>query len=830
MTYAEKFINAQRQIAYKQGQKAHGNQVAKQQAQVRKNRSAEGADTSKGKVHFEGDRAKLNKTQRASLDAMEVLAKALGVQIYVESFEGIENANKNGWYDPKDGSIHININAGAGSKGTMLFTVSHELTHFIRQWSPAKFEVLANFLVKQYGEQGVPVSDLIDAQIADAKADNRDLSREEALEEVVADSMESMLADGSVIEMMAELKQQDKGLWQKIKDWFKDLAGKIQAVVDAYKGVQPDSVEGRMVTDMKGMISTMEALYMDALVDASENFDAGAQKITTEDSGGVKYSFKGYADDGKGIYESNFPKGTPKKAKGERILEYIQNVWSKKPITLRIEQNGTVRYIEAQFDPTFSEDKNVRTDASKLMGGNRHGNAVEQRVTLDLADDYYQIAEEAQYNYSKDETGKNSETHKDVKVWHYFVNDIYFAEQGSDELIPFTVSINVKEKENGNFFYSFSAEKTEGTPTRRTLHADVNDGDNAIANGSSSNASIRNPNEIVNKKFSNRDSDGNQLSSVQQEYFKDSKERDNQGRLRVMYRGDSTEVTVFDRKKSSYSNLYGRGFYFTSSASHAGQYGQATAYYLNITNPVSTTDCTITKEQMQKFLEAVAENEDDYSFENYGYGATVESVLEGLYSGKSDFAMLYDVSQTAIGDMVEAVELFNKTNGTNYDGFILDTETVIFNSNQTKRADNRNPTTNPDTRYSQRDVGRQEAVTQALEKENAKLREDVAELRELVSLQRQVTNGTKFTKTSVEAAAISLKQSANAKGDTKGFAKLLNGLYEYIASTKELTWEGVKEQAQGAVDWLWEHIDRRGKRSDYAWENNCHGGSLAAYR
>lgn len=32
---------------------------------------------------------------------------------------------------------------------------------------------------------------------------------------------------------------------------------------------------------------------------------------------------------------------------------------------------------------------------------------------------------------------------------------------------------------------------------------------------------------------------------------------------------------------------------------------------------------------MRKFLEAVAENEDDYSFENYGYGATIESVPEG---------------------------------------------------------------------------------------------------------------------------------------------------------------------------------------------------------
>ena len=84
------------------------------------------------------------------MDAMEVLAKTLGVQIYVEDFEGTKNANKNGWYDPKDGSIHINLKAGMDGKGTMIFTAAHELTHFIRQWSPAKFRVLANFLTKQY--------------------------------------------------------------------------------------------------------------------------------------------------------------------------------------------------------------------------------------------------------------------------------------------------------------------------------------------------------------------------------------------------------------------------------------------------------------------------------------------------------------------------------------------------------------------------------------------------------------------------------------------------------------------------------------------------------
>ena len=60
---------------------------------------------------------------------------------------------------------------------------------------------------------------------------------------------------------------------------------------------------------------------------------------------GVRYSFEGYAEDGKGKYKSNFPKGTPKKAKGARILRYIQDVWSKKPITLRIEQDGKTRYM-----------------------------------------------------------------------------------------------------------------------------------------------------------------------------------------------------------------------------------------------------------------------------------------------------------------------------------------------------------------------------------------------------------------------------------------------------------------------------------------------------
>lgn len=51
------------------------------------------------------------------------------------------------------------------------------------------------------------------------------------------------------------------------------------------------------------------------------------------------------------------------------------------------------------------------------------------------------------------------------------------------------------------------------------------------------------------------DSDGKALTEEQVAYFANSKSVDAQGRLRVMYRGGNSNFTVFDRKKSSYSNL-----------------------------------------------------------------------------------------------------------------------------------------------------------------------------------------------------------------------------------------------------------------------------------
>ena len=215
---------------------------------------------------------------------------------------------------------------------------------------------------------------------------------------------------------------------------------------------------------------------------------AEARQETTGPPEGRAQAFVGYdAETGRGIYRSNFEDNTPKAKKSERVIRLIQDVWSKNPIDLVVEnEDGSKSIIKAEFDPDFDETSGRRSDASKLAGGNRHGTASEKRVTLNLADDFYRIIQESTYSGSKAETGKKSDTHAGVNMWRYFVNPILYMERSSNEKTPYTVSIDVKQKDNGNFVYSFHAErdaKNNGQPAPQTLHAAVNGAENDTANG-----------------------------------------------------------------------------------------------------------------------------------------------------------------------------------------------------------------------------------------------------------------------------------------------------------------------------------------------------------
>ena len=235
-----------------------------------------------GKLHFDGEISTLSELQRGSLKALEQIADALGVDFYIETELG---SDKNGWFDPKDNSIHISIDAGTDSRGTMLYTAAHELTHFIRKWSPEKWEIFSEFIIRNYVKNKVPVGELIVSQKFKAKRHGREIDNNTAQEELIADACEMMLTDGSAIAKLSKLKKTDSVLFERIKYFISNIAAKIKKL---YENLSSYSIEAKYLSEMNNVAVELQQMFNDAL------YDAGMAYITRDEtiSGGYSNNYR----------------------------------------------------------------------------------------------------------------------------------------------------------------------------------------------------------------------------------------------------------------------------------------------------------------------------------------------------------------------------------------------------------------------------------------------------------------------------------------------------------------------------------------------------------
>ena len=198
----------------------------------------------------------------------------------------------------------------------------------------------------------------------------------------------------------------------------------------------------------------------------------------------------------------------------------------------------------------------------------------------------------------------------------------------------------------------------------------------------------------------NEDNRGRMLSVGQENYFKDSKVRNKDGKLLTMFHGTTQEFTVFDKSKigknTHNEGLFGKGFYFTEAESLADNYrrlwetgnvapdgvGRVMETYLNITNPFYWNSIK-TEEQMKQF--AKENNIPDGVLEWNRTGGEIHVFTEAHQSRAFTEAL-----QKAGYDGV--IYKYDRGNGLG--------EYVVFESNQVKNVDNLNPTENPDIRYS----------------------------------------------------------------------------------------------------------------------------------
>jgi hypothetical protein len=99
----------------------------------------------------------------------------------------------------------------------------------------------------------------------------------------------------------------------------------------------------------------------------------------------------------------------------------------------------------------------------------------------------------------------------------------------------------------------------------------------------------------TNTETNIKDSQGRTLSKEQQEYFKDSKIRNDKGELLEVYHGTNNDFTVFDKSylgsASGDVGFLGDGFYFATHKGEADYYGgKSMKTYLNVINPYNIQD------------------------------------------------------------------------------------------------------------------------------------------------------------------------------------------------------------------------------------------------
>lgn len=194
----------------------------------------------------------------------------------------------------------------------------------------------------------------------------------------------------------------------------------------------------------------------------------------------------------------------------------------------------------------------------------------------------------------------------------------------------------------------------------------------------------RKASEITERlRYSARDSDGRELSDGQQKYFADSVVRDEDGNLLVMYHG--TPKGGFTQFRD-WSYMTANRPYAKRYADHNSKNAAVYETYVNMTRPFDT--------RIPEIREI---------WENEFYGNYSRTPLQD--TGLPDWTDGYDLAE------------FIEDNGYDYDGILLDEGAdlgtngevvergisyVVRSSEQIKRTDNLNPTSDPDIRYSAR--------------------------------------------------------------------------------------------------------------------------------
>ena len=280
------------------------------------------------------------------------------------------------------------------------------------------------------------------------------------------------------------------------------------------------------------------------------------------------------------------------------------------------------------------------------------------------------------------------------------------------------------------------------------------------------------PTESKDIRYSLMDTDstGRKLSAEQKKFFAGSKVIDGNGNLLVMYHGTTAfgYITKFKRGKKGW---LGPGIYLTSKRSDAQRYADAMGegngrlyeMYANITKPLVVTD-----------------------------GNPVPGILKAAY-GRDSVYKSRSEKQASDPSIVTQADI-NKLRAKGYDGIVWDyggnKEVSVFSPEQVKLADNVDPTSSQDIRYSLMEDAQymadiDKAVSEATAKADEALKAAQTEVKnlrqQLEDYRQQATSEVRETAAWKDGEAKLVADLAEAQSKEKKARALASYMDEYNA-------------------------------------------------
>lgn len=161
------------------------------------------------------------------IKTFETFAKALNVNIRLE--DASDKAGVNGFYD-NNGTIVVykNVN-GDFRQNPYVTTVAHEFTHHLQITAVKEYQAFKDYVTSQLNLKAPDGFEKeINKRIKSYKEVGQNLTREQAIDEILADSAERFLTDP---EFARELANKNKSLAEKLVDFLTDFIAKVKALI-----------------------------------------------------------------------------------------------------------------------------------------------------------------------------------------------------------------------------------------------------------------------------------------------------------------------------------------------------------------------------------------------------------------------------------------------------------------------------------------------------------------------------------------------------------------------------------------------------------------------